>query len=148
MTPAPDAPRPLVGRPELDALTAAAFLAAVGVMLALCASVPLWPLPADFTGVHAHILDSSTQQLRLEPREKGFLALAAAAGFCAAFLALALRRPRITCSWRTCALLAVVVLVVNFASGLVLNYATGMRLVLAALGVVLALTYAAVRASR
>lgn len=148
MTPDSSTQELLIGRPDLDRLTTAAFIGAVGVMLALCAATLLWAPPSVAVGSHAVILDSSLQQLRVEPREKGFLALAVAIGFSMALAAIGFRKPRITFSWRTLAILALVVPLFNVCSGPALNQVAGSWWAFAGLGGLLALTWVAARISR
>jgi hypothetical protein len=138
----------IAGKADLDRLAGAAFAVAAGVMLALCAAALLWPPPDLVAGVHAMILDSQAPQLRVEPREKAFLALAVTLGFLAGLLAMALRRPRIALSRRTLALLALEVAVINVCCAPALNDEAGAGWALAGLAAALALGYAAVRASR
>src|SRR4051812_35926658 len=71
----------VIARSDLDRLVAACFVAAVGVMLALCMAVLFWPAPVPASGSHAIILDFTLGALRIEPREKAFFALAVTIGF-------------------------------------------------------------------
>ena len=139
----------MVSRADFDRLATAVFAAAVGVMIAALAAALLWPPPAAIAGgEQAAVLGSQLQQVRLEPREKGFLAFAVAAGFLLALAALAWRRPRIRCAPAVLVLLALAAAVVNFCCDPALNDASGAGWALGGLAAVLALAFAAVRLSR
>src|SRR5688572_6598417 len=103
----------------------AAFIGAIGVMLALCAAALFWPLPGQFVGAHDVILDSHLHQVRVEPREKAFLALAVALGFSMALAAIIFRKPHVDFSWRTLTILAPVAPLLNVCCGPALNEVTG-----------------------
>jgi hypothetical protein len=146
--PGPSTEGLLIKRRDLDRLTAAAFAAAVGVMLALCVAAAFWPAPHQFTGSHAVILDSMLGAQRVEPREKVFFVLAVAIGFVVSLAALLTQRPVIACSRRTLALLAAVVAAFNLCCHHALNDPSGAMWALGGLAAVLLLAWVAMRASR
>lgn len=95
--------------------------AAVGVSVALCLAAQLFPASAPLSGSNLEILPSMQGQAQAEPREKGFLALAAVFGFLGA-MAGAYRTPaRIAPKRWHWVLLGSLVPGLNFWIGLVMS---------------------------
>lgn len=78
---------------DLDYVASAVCVSAIGVMVALGLAAALWPPPGLLTETHPVVVSSQLAQLRLEPREKGFLALAIVLGGLGGCLALMRRQP-------------------------------------------------------
>ena len=107
--------------------------AAVGVSFALCLAAHLFPVSAPLSGSNLEILPSMQGQAQAEPREKGFLALAAVFGFLGA-MAGAYRPPfRIAPKRWHWVLLGSLVPGLNFWIGLVMSNPSGTPPAVAAL---------------
>ena len=140
----------LVERGDLDRVFTAAFFAAPGVMLALLLAVLFWPVPEVLTSAATHpiLLSSTLNQVRVEPREKIFLTLAIAFGFCFAFAVLIPRLPCIEFNKRSLVLLACVVPLFNTCCGQAMNNASGEWWALGGFAASVAIAWIAIRVSR
>ena len=115
----------LLRKEDLCRFIGALAVAAVGVSIALCIAALLFPITAPLSGSNLEILPSQQLQAQPEPREKGFLALAAVLGFLGA-LAGAVRSPmrQVPRLWHWL-LLASLVPGLNLWIGLVMTHPAG-----------------------
>ena len=113
--------RVLFNKDDFYRFIGALAFAAVGVSFALCLAAQLFPVSAPLSGSNLDILPSMQGQAQAEPREKGFLVLAAVFGFLGAMVG-AYRHPfRIAPKRWHWVLLGSLVPVLNFCIGFVMS---------------------------
>jgi hypothetical protein len=100
------------------------------------------------TGSHAVVLNSHMGALRIEPRDKTFVALTLAITFALALEALSIGKPRISSLWRILILLVIELPLFNVICNRALNEPLGVRWAFAGLAVTLTIAWIATRISR
>lgn len=140
----------MVIKDDLEQMITAAVFGAIGATLALLLAALFWPPPEVLSAAahHPYMLPSQHEQVRVEPREKAFLALAASLGFLGALAGVSVRRLRVHISKRCLLIVGLVVPVLNLCADPALNQPSGATWALVGLVAELLLAWAALRSSR